>query len=234
MKTSYGIAGDGRASTHLQAYFRLLKIPYKLWRRSSGLPPETMLAGCSTVFILIKDGDIASFISSNPFLKGKTLIHFSGSLDIKGAFAMHPFVPFCDAPLSLGEYRRIPFALDHRLKSMKRLVPEFKNPVFRVKKGEKKLYHALCALGANLPVILWQKTLKDLNGKFGIPREQVQRYFQASMDNFRKDPVRALSGPISRRDAVTIAADIRALGNDPFAEVYSVFAEIYSSGTLPK
>ncbi len=228
MKRSYGIAGNGRASTHLQAYFRLLKVPYKLWHRSSGLRPETALGGCSTIFILINDGAIARFISANPFLKTKTLIHFSGSLNIKGAFAMHPFMPLCARPLSLEEYRRIPFALDPGV-PLKKLAPEFSNPVFRIKKSEKKLYHALCVLGANLPVLLWQKTTTALTGELGIPRARVQRYFQAALDNFKEDPARALSGPICRRDAATVASDIKALGKDPFAEVYSAFAKLYEN-----
>jgi predicted short-subunit dehydrogenase-like oxidoreductase (DUF2520 family) len=227
MKRTYGIAGNGRASTHLQAYFRLLKIPYKLWHRRTGLAPEAALGGCSTIFILVNDGAIAPFIAVNPFLKNKTLVHFSGSLNLKGVFAMHPFMPLCERTLSLGEYSRIPFALDPGV-SLKKLVPEFTNPVFRVKKQEKNIYHALCALGANLPVILWQKTMREL-GACGVPREQVQRYFQASLDNFREDPGHALSGPICRRDAVTIKSDIKALGKDPFAEVYSVFAKIYEN-----
>ncbi len=228
MKRSYGIAGNGRASTHLQAYFRLLKIPYKLWHRRSGLKPGAVLGGCSTVFILINDGAIAGFISANPFLKNKTLIHFSGSLGINGAVAMHPFMPLCARTLSLAGYRRIPFALEHGV-SLKKLVPEFGNPVFRVNKEEKSLYHAFCALGANLPVLLWRKAMDGLNGRFGIPRGLVRRYFQASLDNFAHDPGRALSGPIVRRDARTTASDIKALGKDPFAEVYSVFAKIYEN-----
>ena len=228
MKRYYGIAGNGRASAHLQAYFRLLKVPYKLWNRRSGFDPRAVLGRCFTVFLLINDGSISPFLSANPFLKGKNLMHFSGSLDIKGAFAMHPFMPLCERTLSLGEYRRIPFALDRGV-SLKKLVPEFKNPFFSIDKEEKKLYHALCALGANLPVILWQKAMHDLNKKFGIPREQVQSYFQASLDNFKENPVRALSGPISRCDARTIISDVKALGKDPFAEVYSVFAKIYEN-----
>lgn len=225
MKRSYGIAGNGRASKHLQAYFRLLKVPYILWHRGSGLPPEAVLGGCSTVFILTEDGAIGPFISSNTFLKGRTLIHFSGSLDIKGAFSMHPFMPLCARPLSLAEYRRIPFALDRGV-PLKKLVPEFVNPVFRITKNGKKLYHALCVLGANLPVILWQKSLKELNGKFGIPRALVERYFQAALDNFKNSPAGSLSGPFSRGDARTIAADLGALGSDPFGKVYAVFSRL--------
>jgi len=228
MKNCYGIAGNGRASSHLQAYFRLLKIPYELWHRRCGPAPGAVLGGCSVVFILINDGAIARFIAANPFLKGKKLIHFSGSLHIKGAFAMHPFMPLCPGALTLGEYRHIPFALEPGVK-LKDLVPELSNPVFTVNKNDKKLYHALCALGANLPVLLWQKTLQDLNRKFGIPQAQVQRYFQASLDNFRRDPARALSGPICRGDNRTVASDIKALGKDPFAGVYSAFAKTYEN-----
>ncbi|OGR80751.1 MAG: hypothetical protein A2X32_09415 [Elusimicrobia bacterium GWC2_64_44] len=228
MRTSYGIAGDGRASTHLQAYFRLLKIPYKVWSRLGGLAPAEVLAGCSTVFLLIKDGAIAPFIAANPFLKGKTLIHFSGALSVGGAYAMHPFMPLAARPLTLAQYRAIPFALEPGV-SLKRLVPEFCNPVFRVKKADKAHYHALCVLGANLPVLLWRKAMGELGRKFKVPPALAQRYFQASLDNFRADPARALSGPIARRDAATIAADVEALGADPYAEVYSLFARLYEN-----
>ena len=227
MKSSYGIAGNGRASTHLQAYFRLLKIPYKLWHRHCGGAPEAALVGCSTVFILISDGAIARFIAANPFLKGKKLIHFSGSLHIRGAFAMHPFMPLAAGTLTLENYRRLPFALEPGIK-LRGLVPEFSNPVFTVNKNDKKLYHALCALGANLPVMLWQKALLDLHGKFGIPRAQVQRYFRAALENFRRDPARALTGPICRGDKRTVTADIKAL-DGAYAGVYSAFAKIYEN-----
>jgi len=227
MKRSYGIAGDGRASTHLQAYFRLLKISYKVWSRRGGLAPESVLGGCSTVFLLLKDEALAPFIAANPFLNKKTLIHFSVALSVKGAYAMHPFMPLAARPLTLAQYRALPFALEPGV-SLKRLVPEFNNPVFRVKKEEKAHYHALCVLGANLPVLLWQKTLAGL-GRFGVPPALAQRYFQASLDNFRADPARALTGPISRGDTATISADVRALGADPYAAVYSLFARIHEN-----
>lgn len=226
MKRSYGIAGNGRASAHLQAYFRLLKIPYKLWHRRSGLPPEAVLAGCSTVFILIKDAEIAPFIAAHPFLKDKRLVHFSGSLSIEGAAAMHPFMPLASRPLTLEEYRAIPFALEPGV-SLKKLMPEFSNPVFRVRRADKPLYHALCVIGANLPVLLWQKSMAGLHAKFSVPREAAQAYFRASLENFAAAPGQALTGPIARGDSATIAANLRALARDPFAEVYRAFAQAY-------
>ena len=86
----------------------------------------------------------------------------------------------------------------------------------------------ITALGANRPVMLWQKALRDLTGKFGVPRAQALRYFQASLDNFKSDPAGALSGPIARRDARTIKSDVKALGG-LYAGVYSAFSKIYEN-----
>ena len=227
MKKPYGISGSGRASLHLQAYFRLLKVPFKVWSRRSGLPPESVLGGCGTVFILLSDNAIKNFIGSNPFLKAKKLVHFSGCLHVPGAAAMHPFMPLSTRRLSLAEYRAIPFALEPGV-SLKALVPEFNNPVFRVPRERRALYHALCALGANLPVLLWSRALKGLAG-FGVPRGAVQRYLRASLENFAADPSRALTGPIGRGDRKTVFSDVKALGNDPYARVYSLLARIYEN-----
>lgn len=224
MKSSYGIAGDGRASRHLQAYFRLLKIPFKLWHRRSGLRPEAVLAPCSTVFLLLSDAAIKPFIAANPFLKKKKLIHFSGSLNIKGAFAMHPFRPLASRPLKPAEYRTIPFALDTGIR-LKDLVPEFRNPFFSVDTRRKARYHALCALGANLPVLLWQKAISGLEKEFKVSSSMTRGYLRASMENFAADPAGALSGPIARGDAATVRSNIKALGRDPFAGVYAAFAK---------
>ena len=227
MKRSYGIAGNGRASAHLQAYFRLLNIPFRLWHRRSGLNPGAVLAPCATVFLLLKDSAIAPFIAAQPFLKKKRLIHFSGSLSVEGAAAMHPFMPLATRPLTLADYRAIPFALEPGV-SLKKLVPEFSNPVFRVPRGQKARYHALCALGANLPVLLWTKVLRDLAADFGVPPAAARAYFSASLSNFISDPAGALTGPIARRDAATVRADITALGRDPYAKIYKAFDRAYT------
>jgi hypothetical protein len=225
MNRLYGIAGNGRASTHLQAYFRLLKVPYKLWHRRSGSSPEAVLAPCATVFLLLSDSSIAPFIAAHPLLKRKNLIHFSGSLSVPGAAAMHPFMPLATRPLTLEQYRAIPFAMEPGV-SLKKLVPEFINPVFRVPAGEKARYHALCALGANLPVLLWSRALSGL-ADFGVTPGAAATYFRASLDNFIADPAGALTGPIARGDAATINSDIKSLGRDPYANIYRAFFDAY-------
>ncbi|MBU2575392.1 MAG: DUF2520 domain-containing protein [Elusimicrobia bacterium] len=229
-RTPYGIVGGGKASKHLQAYFKLLKVPYLVWRRDSGQNPAAALKNCKIVFLLINDSGIEPFINKNPFLKTKILVHFSGSLHSRRAIGMHPFMPLAGRGLSLDRYRRIPFALEPGSFPLKKLVPEFKNPVFRIRKEQKPLYHALCVLGANLPAILWQKTLKDLNGKFGIPQKHIRAYFRAALDNFDAAPSAGLSGPLERKDLKTVGANLKALRGDPFREVYAAFAGLYLKG----
>jgi len=228
MKRLYGIAGDGRASRHLQRYFGLLKIPYKVWHRRSGSTPEAVLAPCSTVFLLLSDSAIAPFITAQPFLKDKKLIHFSGSLSIAGAAAMHPFMPLAPRRLTLAQYRAIPFALEPGV-SLKKLVPEFTNPSFCVRPQDKPLYHALCVIGANLPVLLWNRAQSGLSA-FGVPPAAAAAYFRASLDNFIASPARALTGPIARGDAATVNSNIKALGRDPYAKVYRAFNQAYLRG----
>jgi hypothetical protein len=225
MKRIYGIAGDGRASRHLQRYFGLLGLPYKLWHRRSGKSPEAVLAPCSTVFLLLSDSAIAPFVAAHPFLNNKTLVHFSGSLSLPGVHAMHPFRPLSARPLTLAEYEAIPFALEPG-SSLKRLVPELRNPVLRVRPEEKALYHALCVIGANLPVLLWSRAAAGL-ASFGVTRAAAAAYFRSSLDNFSADPARALTGPIARGDQATIRANIKALGRDPYAGVYRAFDKAY-------
>lgn len=226
----YGIIGDGKASKHLQAYFKLLKVPFILWRRHSDRDMGTALKNCKKVFILIKDSEIEPFIADSPFLKTKTLIHFSGCLSVPGAIGIHPFISFTGRKLSLENYRQIPFALEPDAPALKILIPEFKNPSFRVPRDQKALYHALCVLGGNLPVILWQKMLKELNGKFSIPKKHILAYFRAALDNFEHDTSAGLSGPLQRKDKKTVKANLEALKNDPFRKVYAAFAGIHLKG----
>lgn len=226
MKRLYGIAGDGRASRHLQRYLRLLGIPYRLWHRRLGIPPGEALAPCGTVFLLLNDSAIPPFLAAHPFLRDRRLIHFSGSLRLPGVTAMHPFMPLASRPLTLPQYKAIPFALEPG-QSLRRLVPELPNPAFRVSPRQKRRYHALCALGANLPVLLWRKASAGL-AAYGVSAEEAASYFQASLDNFRRDPEGALSGPIARGDAATVSSDIAALGRDPYAEVYEAFARAHA------
>lgn len=229
VRIPYGIVGDGKASKHLQAYFRLLKTPFIVWRRGSGRNLPATLENCKKIFILIKDSELEKFIRRrNSFLKSRVLFHFSGSIDLDRAFSLHPLMPLSARTLTLEQYRGIPFALGAGVPPLKDLVPEFSNPYFRVEKAKKTLYHALCVMGGNLPLILWQKAMKGLCGEFKIPEKHIRAYFRASLDNFEHDQAGCLSGPLQRKDMKTVRANLKALKGDPFRRVYSAFVRACS------
>ncbi|MEA3306789.1 MAG: DUF2520 domain-containing protein, partial [Elusimicrobiota bacterium] len=164
------------------------------------------------------------------FLKKKNLIHFSGALKTKLAFSMHPFRPLSEKKLSLSDYQKIPFIINGKKSFIKNLLPKFKNPFIEIPRNKKNTYHALCVMGANFPVILWNKTFNDLNTKFNIPKKDIFEYFRASLANFIDNPNNALTGPLQRNDKTTITANLKSLKNDPFKNVYAAFKKAYENG----
>jgi len=228
-KHAYGIIGNGRASKHLQCYLALLEIPFTLWHRKLKTSPDKILKNSNTIFILITDSEIKNFINKHAFLKEKNLIHFSGALNTKIAFSVHPFISLSSRKLSLSNYKKIPFIINEKKELIKKLLPQFKNPFIEAPGKKKNKYHALCVMGANFPAILWKKTFNDLNDNFNIPKEAVFRYFQASLDNFIENPNTSLTGPLQRRDKSTIKANLNSLKDDPFQDIYLAFKKTYSA-----
>ncbi len=216
----YGVVGRGNAAKNLLEYFRLLKVPCLSWHRSTGRRPESVLSACRTVFILIPDSEIAGFIAANPWLQGRRLVHFSGAFSCRGAAGLHPLAPLTRRLRDLDGYRRIVFAAEAGGPSLRDVAPELLNRCVKLRPADKPLYHALCAAGGNLPVLLWQRAYRGLRA-LGLPGPAVLDYFQASLDNFKASPEAGLSGPIARGDARTVRSDLRALRGSRLRAVYA-------------
>lgn len=226
-KSSYGIIGNGNVSRHLQNYFRYIKLPFTVWSRKSSKSPEKQLKNCKVIFILIKDSEIENFIKSHPLLKNKTLIHFSGSLTTKLAFGFHPLMTFSKKFFSLQEYKNICFVSDEGTPKLKDIVPELKNPEIKIPVKLKPYYHAMCVMGSNFSVILWNKVLRELVQKFKIPQKYILNYFKKTFENFKNCPEKSLTGPFARNDRETIKKNLLALKNDKFKQVYLAFKNSY-------
>ncbi|MBI4655834.1 MAG: DUF2520 domain-containing protein [Elusimicrobia bacterium] len=224
----YGIAGHGRASKHLQRYFRLLNVPFAVWTKS-GSEPHNVFKNSTIIFVLIKDSEIENFIKANPLLKNKTFIHFSGSLETGLAWGYHPLMTFAEPYYTLEEYENIPFITGKNTPPLEKIAPELKNPLFRIPENRKSLYHALCVMGSNFPVILWTKILEELNQKFGIPRKHILNYFEKTLKNFKRRPGKALTGPFTRKDILTINKNIRGLRNHPLKKIYLAFRKTHEN-----
>src|SRR5688572_4775845 len=106
------LIGSGRLSRHLQFYFTQISLPFTVWSRKHHDEAELRkkIASCSHVLIAIRDDALESFISSHDFT-GKTVVHFSGSLVVEGAYGAHPLMTFGPDLYDLDVYKNISFVL---------------------------------------------------------------------------------------------------------------------------
>ena len=225
----FGVVGSGRVARHFVHYFNLLGLPVRQWsRRAPVPPPPEALAACGTVLLLIDDAAIVPFIEAWPALRAKRLVHCSGSLVTPVAEGAHPLMTFGADLYLLDAYRAIPFVLDAGGSAFHDLLPGLPNPTFVIAAGERPYYHALCVMAGNFSTILWVKLFEEFQGRLHIPPSAAHPYLARVAANLMTEPGRALTGPLSRGDAQTIADNLRALEGDPFHAIYSAFVRAYA------
>ena len=226
--TPFGLIGDGRLARHLQHYFNLLHLPVRRWARSSGGDPVEAMAPCGTVLVLISDAAIEPFIAAWPALAAHRLVHCSGSLVTPAAECAHPLMTFGPDLYGLTVYQRIAFVLDAGRTPFADLLPGLPNSSFTIDAADRPSYHAHCVMAGNFTTLLWRKLFDLLEHRLGIPAEAAHPFLTQTVHNLMADPGRALTGPLARGDAATIAANLAALEGDPFAGIYSAFARAYA------
>lgn len=223
-----GVVGDGRVARHFLHYFTLLGLPVRAWaRRAPGAGPSEALADCRTVLLLIQDSAIVPFLDEWPALGQKRLVHFSGSLVTGAAQGAHPLMTFGTELYDLETYSGIPFVVDAGGAPFCEMLPGLPNPSFTIPTGERPYYHALCVMAGNFSVLLWLKLFDELQRRYGIPASAAWPYLAQMAANIRTNPGGAFTGPLSRGDAETIDANLRALEGDPFHDVYAAFARAH-------
>ena len=91
---------------------------------------------------------------------------------------------------------------------------------------QKALYHAWCVMGGNFVTLLTTQMIQKL-GELQIPAQALQLYSEKIIENAYKAPQTALTGPLARKDAVTVSANLTALARDPAQKIYQTFLEIH-------
>ncbi len=228
----YGIVGKGRVALHMARYFELENIRYINWNRGDDtVPVSTKLSNCNIILILISDKSIANFIEENPNLRTSQLIHFSGTLNIENIYGIHPLMTFGFSMYELSTYREIPFIVDNGVNFLE-IFPKLKNKYYSIKPELKPLYHALCVLSGNFPIMLWQKAMKDFENKLGLSKNILIPYIKQTLKNIEDDYNNALTGPIQRDDELTIKSNIKALNDDEWKNLYRAFQMAYKKEEL--
>lgn len=222
----YLLVGNGRLSRHLQHYFDLEGIGWRLWARAMRQPLEASLAGARAVLLLIADDAVEGFLARHAGPAGPPWIHCSGSLVTLLATCVHPLMSFGDELYDHDRYRRIPFVCDRGATPFAELFPRLSNPHFEIDPAQRPLYHALCAMAGNFTTLLWQRAFAAFEERLGLPRAALHPYLEQVAMNIVRS-ASPLTGPLARGDHRTIERHLAALEGDPFHAVYSSFVAVH-------
>jgi len=223
----YVIIGNGRMARHMCYYFQNLAIDFHQWHRSSHSSFQLygLLQQSTHALILINDNEIEDFIFQHIKCHSHlTVVHFSGCLVTELAFGVHPLQTFSqDLLTSIADYQKIPFLIDDFSPEFSSLLPGINNPYYRIKPEDKAFYHAHCVMANNFTSILWHKFYKEMTGRFSILPEHLAPYLEQTFKNLKINPLKALTGPLERKDTKTLQANMSALINDEFYSIYKAF-----------
>lgn len=222
--TKYLIIGAGKLAKHLNHYLSLLGHSPQSWDRAQD--PHLLkskITDATHVLLAVSDGALESFYRKHLAGLDKVVVHFSGALHIPDLIAAHPLMTFGPNLYERETYSQIHFVLTGA-KSLQQALPGVPNSFSSLAPEHKALYHALCVLGGNFPVILWQKMFAEF-ARLGIPAEAARPYLETVLHNTLKNPQSALTGPLARGDQATVLKNIEALENDPFQKIYFAFTE---------
>lgn len=238
----YLLLGSGRLAKHLSFYFKQLGLTFSQWARqpitsfNSICPVEMtdnnlrlkLSAQESThILLALRDDVIEEFIQKNSErFYGKTIIHFSGSLNTSLAIGLHPLMTFAEQLYPLKVYQEMYFAAPNP-QIFAQHFPQLPNKVFVLPEQQKALYHALCSASGNMTVLLWQNITYELSQKLNVPQPAIQNYMDQIFKNMQNNLATALTGPLSRKDWGVIEKHQAALAASPVAEIYSGFLNLY-------
>lgn len=232
----YVLIGSGAMARHLYFYLSSLNpISTEIlqWNRKDHSIDElhSLLASATHVLLAISDSAIEEFFQTYRDLatdKAKW-VHFSGANNFTGIVAAHPLMSFGPELYDLNTYKKIHLTLTGA-QSLKEIFPTFENSFSILSPEKKSLYHSLCVLGGNMPILLWEKMNHGLQ-QMGFPAEATDVYLQTILENYLDHKEKALTGPLKRKDLITIKKNLSALQDDSFQKIYSAFAESQNINT---
>jgi predicted short-subunit dehydrogenase-like oxidoreductase (DUF2520 family) len=206
------------------------------------MPADDVVHAAGLVLLTVPDdvlrGLVAGLASADVWQPGQLLVHTSGAhgigvLDAAAArgvipLALHPAMTFAGRPEDLDrlagasfgvtapeEFRAVAETLVYEMGGDPVWVPELARP----------MYHAALTTGSNHLVTLVNDAL-DLLDHAGVeePARLIAPLLSAALDNALRLRDGALTGPVSRGDAATVAAHIATLRKQAPVQVASYIA----------
>ena len=209
------IFGAGRVGKSFGAYAASLGGEVTLLSR--GDDGGAAVAQADLVAAAIPDDSLAAwFDERRKLLANKRCFHFSGARVISGLPGYHPLYSFPVAPLDPAAFARIAIAREPGRAPFAAVLPGAANPEFVVKDEDRAFYHALAVVSGNFAAHLWNETAAAFAARLGPGAGQILgAYFGSVIDRFVESPTASLTGPVARRDAATVRANLEALAGEP-------------------
>jgi predicted short-subunit dehydrogenase-like oxidoreductase (DUF2520 family) len=183
---------------------------------------EVARAADDLLLLAVPDDALASVVRglahTGALRTGQIVAHTSGAhgLDVLGdvgGMALHPAMTFTGEPTDLDRLPGIAWAVTARDRTFAtRLVADLGGVPEWVAEEARPLYHAALAHGANHLVTLVNEAA-DLLTRAGVeePRRVLAPLLRAALDNALDRGDAALTGPVSRGDAGTVAKHLTRL-----------------------
>jgi len=236
-----GKVGDALATSLYQCGYKLTGVASRnlasaemlaeRYAAQGSVNPVEVAQKAEVVFITTSDryiGDVVGQIAHNGgWYKGQYVYHASGALsaDIlaaakrQGAFigALHPLQSFAGMKNKADCLSGVYFAVDgdHAAVNLaKTMVRDMGGYSFLVQPDQRVLYHAAACIASNYLVVLVHNAVSLLQ-QLGLSAEDATTallpLLQGTVDNLVSKGPKALTGPIVRGDANTVAAHLQAL-----------------------
>ena len=193
------------------------------------VPVEEVVARSDLVLLAVPDDALAALARGLDFLPGQFVVHCSGrygvgvlaSAQARGALplALHPAMTLTGTSLDVERLSGAPFGVTSAAPlrmAAEALVVEMGGEPVWIPEEARTVYHAALAHSANHLITLVASALELLEGA-GVesPGRLLAPLLQASLDNALRMGYPALTGPVVRGDAQTVAAHIDVLAADP-------------------
>lgn len=195
------------------------------------VPAADAVAGVDLALITVPDdalaGVVHGLVVAGSLARGQLVAHVSGRYGIgvlaeataggAGPIAMHPAMTLTGTSLDLKRLAGAPFGITTTASLRpiaEALVVEMGGEPIWVPEDQRVLYHAALANGANYLITQVTQSI-ELLAAAGIdhPEQIIAPLLSAALDNALRYGDQALTGPVARGDAETVAAHIRAIAS---------------------
>ena len=171
-------------------------------------------AGADLVLLAVPDSAIAE--AAALVVPGPLVAHLSGATGLaplgdRETFSLHPLLAVTGpgTPFA-GAFAALDGTSPHALAAAESLAERLGLRTFRVSEANRVTYHAAASVAANFLVTV-EDLAERLAATAGVPREALVPLAHAALSAWAHDGAAALTGPISRGDDATVAAQRAAL-----------------------